>query len=259
MQEKKCPKCGKNAVLLYKSFKDTDTGQVLKIPVFTCPNCGMLCIDDNFVMRLEQEQERIEINKELNEELKNAKTNKEIKEILDKYTIRNNIKSVINKHGMSMTRIAKIMDVSRTYIYLLATKNETTNIETAFKLAKIIGVNINDIYYLAKKDEKIRNKPLPTIVTNYNEEINKNDEKLKNELKKYRIKCCVSFYLKDKKLKYVDVAERLGITPQALNKKLKYRPNKVRIETGLKLAKAIGADINDIYQLIKTEDMEVML
>ncbi|WP_434644290.1 helix-turn-helix transcriptional regulator (plasmid) [Thermoanaerobacterium thermosaccharolyticum] len=72
---------------------------------------------------------------------------------------------------------------------------------------------------------------------------------LKNELKKLEIKTYIEDVFKEKGIKKSQLARRLGITTQALYNIIRFRKGSEGIETALKIAKALDADINKIYKL----------
>lgn len=67
------------------------------------------------------------------------------------------------------------------------------------------------------------------------------------------VKIYVDDVLRKKGLKRSQLAARLGISPQEMYNIVKIRKGSTGIETALKMAYAVGVDVNELFKLEKVE------
>jgi len=246
----RCPKCGGELVTVYKTF-EVDGHRAENVPVLTCPRCNIFLFDTQLFINITEKAEDFEGKDVLLEELREIKKDKEIRDILKQYTFQNRIKEVLNEKGISLRRLANMLDVSPNYIHIL-TKNQSTSIRTALKMAYALGVDVNKLYTLEKIDSEYK-EPEKTLYIRATKEIKEQDEKIKEELKKMDVKVYVDNVLKKKGLKRVQLATRLDMSPQEVYNIVKIRKGSTGIETALKMAYALGTDVNELFKLEKVE------
>lgn len=151
----KCPKCGGELTIEYKNF-EVDGHMAKNVPVLTCPKCNIYFVDTNLFITITEKAEDFEGKQELLEELREIKKDEEIRDILKQYTFQNHIKEVLNKKGISLRRLANMLEVSPNYIHIL-TKNQSTSIRTALKIAYALGVDVNSFIRLRKSAVNTKN------------------------------------------------------------------------------------------------------
>ncbi|WP_038001814.1 helix-turn-helix domain-containing protein [Thermoanaerobacter thermocopriae] len=246
----KCPKCGGELTIEYKNF-EVDGHMAKNVPVLTCPKCNIYFVDTNLFITITEKAEDFEGKQELLEELREIKKDEEIRDILKQYTFQNHIKEVLNKKGISLRRLANMLEVSPNYIHIL-TKNQSTSIRTALKIAYALGVDVNKLYTLEKIGSKYK-EPEKIVYVRTTKEIKERDEQIKEELKKMEVKIYVDDVLRKKGLKRSQLAARLGISPQEMYNIVKIRKGSTGIETALKMAYAVGVDVNELFKLEKVE------
>jgi len=137
-----------------------------------------------------------------------------------------------------------MLDVTDSYVYILAKKNQSTNIRTALKMAYALDVDVNELYTL-EKEVKINLKF--DVINKLTDEVH--DNRIKEELKKLDVNVYIEDVLEEKGVKKSQLSRRLGIAPQSLNKIIKVTKGNAKIETALKIAKALDVDVNRIYRL----------
>ncbi|AAM25228.1 plasmid maintenance system antidote protein VapI [Caldanaerobacter subterraneus subsp. tengcongensis MB4] len=246
----KCPKCGGELVTIYKTF-EVDGHRAENVPVLTCPRCSIFLLDTQLFIDITERAEDFKDKDQLLEELREIKEDEEIRDILKQYTFQNHIKEVLNERGISLRRLANMLDVSPNYIHIL-TKNQSTSIRTALKMAYALGVDVNRLYTLRRIDEEYK-EPSKTLYTRISKEEREQDEKIKEELKKMNVKLYVDEVLKKKGLRRTQLAARLDISPQEMYNIVKIRKGSTGIETALKMAYAIGVDVNELFRLEEVE------
>ena len=246
----RCPKCGGELITVYKTF-EVDGHRAENVPVLTCPRCNIFLFDTQLFIDITERAEDFEGKDVLLEKLREIKKDEEIRDILKQYTFRNHIKEVLNEKGISLRRLANMLDVSPNYIHML-TKNQSTSIRTALKMAYALEVDVNRLYTLRKIDEEYK-EPGKTLYTRVSKEEKEQDEKIKEELKKMDVKVYVDNVLKKKGLKRVQLATRLDMSPQEVYNIVKIRKGSTGIETALKMAYALGTDVNELFKLEKAE------
>lgn len=119
-------------------------------------------------------------------------------------------------------------------------------------MAYALEVDVNRLYTLRKIDEEYK-EPGKTLYTRVSKEEKEQDEKIKEELKKMDVKVYVDNVLKKKGLKRVQLATRLDMSPQEVYNIVKIRKGSTGIETALKMAYALGTDVNELFKLEKAE------
>ncbi|MBE3579003.1 MAG: helix-turn-helix domain-containing protein [Caldanaerobacter subterraneus] len=246
----RCPKCEGELVIEYKTF-EVDGHRAENVPVLTCPKCGIYLVDTQLFIDITERAEDFKDKDQLLEELREIKKDEEIRDILKQYTFQNHIKEVLNERGISLRRLANMLDVSPNYIHIL-TKNQSTSIRTALKMAYALGVDVNRLYTLRRIDEEYK-EPSKTLYTRISKEEREQDEKIKEELKKMNVKLYVDEVLKKKGLRRTQLAARLDISPQEMYNIVKIRKGSTGIETALKMAYAIGVDVNELFRLEEVE------
>jgi plasmid maintenance system antidote protein VapI len=246
----RCPKCGGELVTAYKTF-EVDGHRAENVPVLTCPRCNIFLLDTQLFIDITERAEDFKDKDQLLEELREIKKDEEIRDILKQYTFQNHIKEVLNERGISLRRLANMLDVSPNYIHIL-TKNQSTSIRTALKMAYALGVDVNRLYTLRRIDEEYK-EPGKTLYTRISKEEREQDEKIKEELKKMNVKLYVDEVLKKKGLRRTQLAARLDISPQEMYNIVKIRKDSTGIETALKMAYAIGVDVNELFRLEEVE------
>lgn len=246
----RCPKCGGELVTVYKTF-EVDGHKAENVPVLTCPRCNIFLFDTQLFIDITERAEDFKGKDQLLEELKEIKKDEEIRDILKQYMFQNHIKEILNEKGISLRRLANMMDVSPNYIHIL-TKNQSTSIRTALKMAYALGVDINRLYTLRRIDEEYK-EPGKTLYTRVSKKEKERDEKIKEELKKMDVKLYVDEVLKKKRLKRTQLAARLDMSPQEMYNIVKMRKGSTGIEIALKMAYAINADVNELFKLEKAE------
>jgi hypothetical protein len=75
------------------------------------------------------------------------------------------------------------------------------------------------------------------------------DEKLKEELKKFDVKCYINDVLKEKGIQEIQLARRIGVSKQSMHKMISVTKENMTIETALKMSYALNVDINRIFTL----------
>ncbi|KHO63206.1 Helix-turn-helix domain [Thermoanaerobacter sp. YS13] len=246
----RCPKCGGELVTVYKTF-EVDGYRAENVPVLTCPGCNIFLFDTQLFIDITERAEDFKGKDQLLEELKEIKKDEEIRDILKQYRFQNHIREVLNEKGMSLRRLANMLDVSPNYIHIL-TKNQSTSIRTALKMAYALGVDVNRLYTLRRVDEEYK-EPDKTLYTRVSKEEKERDEKIKEELKKMDVKLYVDEVLKKKALRRAQLAVRLDMSPQEMYNIVKIRKGSTGIETALKMAYALNADVNELFKLKKAE------
>lgn len=246
----RCPKCGGELITVYKTF-EVDGHRAENVPVLTCPRCNIFLVDTQLFIDITEKAEDFKGKDQLLEELREIKKDGEIRDILKQYRFQNHIKEILNEKGVSLRRLANMLDVSANYIHIL-TRNQSTSIRTALKMAYALGVDVNKLYTLEKVDSKYK-EPEKTLYIRATKEIKEQDEKIKEELKKMDVKVYVDDVLKKKGLKRVQLATRLDMSPQEVYNIVKIRKGSTGIETALKMAYAVGADVNELFKLEKVE------
>ncbi|MFU0783800.1 MAG: helix-turn-helix domain-containing protein [Thermoanaerobacterium thermosaccharolyticum] len=242
MAERRCPMCGEELVTVYKTF-EVDGKKVKNVPVIMCPKCNISLVNTDLLINITERSE-LKNKDEILEELKKAKTDEEIRHILEQYKFQNHIYEVLSKKGMSLKRLANMLDVTDSYVYILAKKNQSTNIRTALKMAYALDVDVNELYTLEKE---VKTNLKFDVINKLTDEIH--DNRIKEELKKLDVNVYIEEVLKEKDIKKSQLARRLGVAPQSLNKIIKVTKGNARIETALKIAKALDVDVNRIYKL----------
>jgi len=246
----RCPKCGGELVTVYKTF-EVDGHRAENVPVLTCPRCNIFLLDTQLFIDITERAEDFKGKDQLLEELKEIKKDEEIRDILKQYRFQNHIREVLNEKGISLRRLANMLDVSANYIHIL-TKNQSTSIRTALKMAYALGVDVNRLYTLRRIDEEYK-EPGKALYTRVSEEEKEQDEQIKEELKKMDVKVYVDDVLKKKGLKRAQLAARLDMSPQEMYNIVKIRKGSTGIEIALKMAYAIGVDVNELFRLEKVE------
>ena len=246
----RCPKCGGELVTVYKTF-EVDGHRAENVPVLTCPRCNIFLFDTQLFIDITERAEDFEGKDILLEELREIKKDEEIRDILKQYTFQNHIKEVLNEKGISLRRLAHILDVSPNYIHIL-TKNQSTSIRTALKMAYALGVDVNKLYTLEKIGTEYK-EPEKTVYVRVTKEEREQDEKIKEELKKMDVKLYVDEVLKKKGLKRSQLAARLEMSPQEMYNIVKTRKGSTGIEIALKMAYAAGVDVNELFKLERVE------
>lgn len=244
----RCPKCGGELITAYKTF-EVDGHRAENVPVLTCPKCNIFLVDTQLFIDITEKAEDFRGKDQLLEELKEIKKDEEIRDILKQYRFQNHIREVLNEKGISLRRLANMLDVSANYIHIL-TKNQSTSIRTALKMAYALGVDVNRLYTLEKADSEYK-EPEKTLYIRTTKEIKEEDEKIKEELKRMDVKVYIDDVLKEKGLKRVQLAARLDMSPQELYNIVKMRKGSTGIETALKMAYAVGVDVNELFKLEK--------
>ncbi|WP_035175259.1 helix-turn-helix domain-containing protein [Caldanaerobacter subterraneus] len=246
----KCPRCGGELVIEYKTF-EVDGHRAENVPVLTCSKCGIYLVDTQLFIDITERAEDFKDKDQLLEELKEIKEDEEIRDILKQYTFQNHIKEVLNEKGISLRRLANMLEVSPNYIHIL-TKNQSTSIRTALKMAYALGTDVNRLYTLKKIGSKYK-EPEKVVYVRTTKEIKERDKQIKEELKKMEVKVYVDEVLKKKGLKRAQLATRLDISPQEMYNIVKIRKGSTGIETALKMAYALDVDINELFRLEKVE------
>jgi transcriptional regulator with XRE-family HTH domain len=221
------------------------------VPVLTCPRCNIFLFDTQVFIDITERAEDFKGKVQLLEELKEIKKDEEIRDILKQYMFQNHIKEILNEKGISLRRLANMMDVSPNYIHIL-TKNQSTSIRTALKMAYALEVDINRLYTLRRIDEEYK-EPDKTLYTRVSKEEKERDEKIKEELKKMDVKLYVDEVLKKKGLKRTQLAVRLDMSPQEMYNIVKMRKGSTGVETALKMAYALDTDVNELFRLEKVK------
>jgi transcriptional regulator with XRE-family HTH domain len=246
----RCPKCGGELITVYKTF-EVDGHRAENVPVLTCPRCNIFLFDTQVFIDITERAEDFKGKVQLLEELKEIKKDEEIRDILKQYMFQNHIKEILNEKGISLRRLANMMDVSPNYIHIL-TKNQSTSIRTALKMAYALEVDINRLYTLRRIDEEYK-EPDKTLYTRVSKEEKERDEKIKEELKKMDVKLYVDEVLKKKGLKRTQLAVRLDMSPQEMYNIVKMRKESTGVETALKMAYALDTDVNELFRLEKVK------
>jgi transcriptional regulator with XRE-family HTH domain len=246
----RCPKCGGELITVYKTF-EVDGHRAESVPVLTCPRCNIFLFDTQVFIDITERAEDFKGKVQLLEELKEIKKDEEIRDILKQYMFQNHIKEILNEKGISLRRLANMMDVSPNYIHIL-TKNQSTSIRTALKMAYALEVDINRLYTLRRIDEEYK-EPDKTLYTRVSKEEKERDEKIKEELKKMDVKLYVDEVLKKKGLKRTQLAVRLDMSPQEMYNIVKMRKESTGVETALKMAYALDTDVNELFRLEKVK------
>ncbi|SNX54141.1 helix-turn-helix domain-containing protein [Thermoanaerobacterium sp. RBIITD] len=242
MAERRCPVCGGELVTVYKTFEVDGKDKVENVPVIMCPKCNISLVNTDLLINI-TERSKLENKDEILEELKEAKTDEEIRNVLEQYKAQNHIREILNEKKLSYHWLAYILGVSSNYIRDIATNNRSIRIKTALKIAYALGVNISELYTL-EKENKNTDRALVCIC-----KITEDDKKLKEELKRLNVKIYIEDVLKEKGLQKIQLARRLGIAKASLYKILNITKENMQIETGLKIAYALGVDINRIFTL----------
>jgi DNA-binding XRE family transcriptional regulator len=243
MAERRCPVCGGELVTVYKTFIVDDKDKVENVPVIMCPKCNISLVNTDLLINITERSE-LKNKDEILEELKKAKTDEEIRHILEQYKFQNHIYKVLSKKGVSLKRLANMLDVTDSYVYILAKKNQSTNIRTALKMAYALDVDVNELYTLEKE---VKTNLKFDVINKLTDEVH--DNRIKEELKKLDVNVYIEDVLEEKGVKKSQLSRRLGIAPQSLNKIIKVTKGNAKIETALKIAKALDVDVNRIYRL----------
>ena len=247
----RCPKCGGKLVTAYKTF-EVDGHRAENVPVLICPKCNIFLANIDLFMNITERTEDFKDKDQLLEELREIKKDEEIKDILKQYKFQNHIREILNEKGMSLRRIAYIMGVSANYIHML-TKNQTTSIRTALKLAYALGVDINDLYTLEKESYNMMVAETKTLYIRSNEKTKEYDEKIKKELEEMKVKVYIEKVIKEKGITKTQLATRLDMSPQELYNIIHYRKDSTGIETALKMAYALETNVNELFKLEKVK------
>ncbi|MGF7396234.1 helix-turn-helix domain-containing protein [Thermoanaerobacterium thermosaccharolyticum] len=243
MAERRCPVCGGELVTVYKTFEVDGKEKVKNVPVIMCPKCNISLVNTELLINITERSE-LEDKDELLKELKKVKTDEEIRHVLEQYKFQNHIYEVLIKKGMSLKRLANMLDVTDSYVYILAKKNQSTNIRTALKMAYALDVDVNELYTLEKE---VKTNLKFDVINKLTDEVH--DNRIKEELKKLDVNVYIEDVLEEKGVKKSQLSRRLGIAPQSLNKIIKVTKGNAKIETALKIAKALDVDVNRIYRL----------
>ncbi|WP_434644399.1 helix-turn-helix domain-containing protein (plasmid) [Thermoanaerobacterium thermosaccharolyticum] len=243
MEKRRCPVCGGELVTVYKTFEVDGKEKVKNVPVIMCPKCNISLVNTELLINITERSE-LEDKDELLKELKKVKTDEEIRHVLEQYKFQNHIYEVLIKKGMSLKRLANMLDVTDSYVYILAKKNQSTNIRTALKMAYALDVDVNELYTLEKE---VKTNLKFDVINKLTDEVH--DNRIKEELKKLDVNVYIEDVLEEKGVKKSQLSRRLGIAPQSLNKIIKVTKGNAKIETALKIAKALDVDVNRIYRL----------
>ena len=244
MAERRCPVCGGELVTVYKTFIIDNKDKVENVPVIMCPKCNISLVNTDLLMNITERSE-LKNKDEILEELKKAKTDEKIRSVLDQYKAKNYIREILNEKKLSYYWLAYVMDIKSTY-YLrdVVAKNRAIKTKTAFKIAYALKVDINELYKLELEKEIKNTKPVVSYC-----KITDNDERLKEEIKKLKVKCHIEDVLKEKGIQESQLARRIGVSRQSIHKMINVTNENMKIETALKIAYSLGVDINEIFNL----------
>jgi len=247
MAERRCPVCGGELITVYKTFEVDGKDKIENVPVIMCPKCNISLVNTDLLINI-TERSKLENKNEILEELKEAKTDEEIRNVLDQYKAQNHIREILNEKKLSYNWLAYVLDMSNNYIRDISINNRAIRIKTALKIAYALGVNISELYTLEKENKNTDSALVCTYkITKRDEKLK--DEKLKEKLKRLNVKIYIEDVLKEKGLQKIQLARRLGIAKASLYKSLNITKENMEVETGFKIAYALGVDINRIFTL----------